>query len=85
MVGGTVVSGNAFSAAVVTNDVNWGWGGPFNHLWGFKDGGDEQVGVLKSDIFMLGGNGVIDFLIGEGNRSNNLYVALVRASMERNR
>ncbi|WP_254450342.1 GH32 C-terminal domain-containing protein [Cohnella herbarum] len=85
LTGWTVVSGNAFSAADVTTDVNWGWGGPFNqngsyHLWGFKDGGDSQVGVLKSETFTLGGNGAIDFLIGGGNDINNLYVALVRAS-----
>ncbi|AEI40448.1 GH32 C-terminal domain-containing protein [Paenibacillus mucilaginosus] len=85
LTGWTVESGNAFSAADVTADVNWGWGGPFNqsgthHLWGFKDGGDGQVGVLQSETFTLGGSGVIDFLIGGGNDINNLYVALVRAS-----
>ncbi|TYP71890.1 beta-fructofuranosidase [Paenibacillus methanolicus] len=85
LTGWTVVSGNEFSAADVATDVYWGWGGPFNqsgsyHLWGFKDGGDAQVGVLKSETFTLGGNGAIDFLIGGGNDSNNLYVALVRAS-----
>ncbi|WP_426252058.1 GH32 C-terminal domain-containing protein [Paenibacillus pabuli] len=83
--GWTIVSGNAFSDADVANDTTWGWGGPFNqsgayHLWGFKDGGDSQVGVLKSATFTLGGNGSIDFLIGGGNDINNLYVALVRAS-----
>lgn len=51
--GWTIVSGNAFSNADVTSDTSWGWGGPFGqsgsyHLWGFKDGGDAQVGVLKS-------------------------------------
>jgi len=85
LTGWTVVSGNAFSAADVTADVNWGWGGPFNqngsyHLWGFKDGGDTQVGILKSETFTLGGNGSIDFLIGGGDDINNLYVALVRAA-----
>lgn len=85
LTGWTVESGNAFSAADVTGDVNWGWGGPFNqsgsyHLWGFKDGGDGQVGVLKSETFTLDGSGAIDFLIGGGNDINNLYVALVRAS-----
>ncbi|WP_407945738.1 GH32 C-terminal domain-containing protein [Paenibacillus puerhi] len=83
--GWTVVSGNAFNAGDVTTDTDWGWGGPFNqngtyHLWGFKDGGDDQVGVLKSETFTLGGNGAIDFLIGGGHDLNNLYVALVRAS-----
>ncbi|MDI4643512.1 GH32 C-terminal domain-containing protein [Cohnella hashimotonis] len=83
--GWNVVSGNAFSAVDVTTDVNWGWGGPFNqsgtyHLWGFKDGGDVQIGVLKSANFTLGGNGSIDFLVGGGNDASNLYISLVRAS-----
>ncbi|MNH94800.1 Chitinase A1 precursor [compost metagenome] len=83
--GWTIESGNAFSDADVVTDTSWGWGGPFNqsgayHLWGYKDGGDSQVGVLKSAKFTLGGNGSIDFLIGGGNDINNLYVALVRAS-----
>ncbi|WP_419872623.1 GH32 C-terminal domain-containing protein [Candidatus Pristimantibacillus sp. PTI5] len=85
LTGWTVVSGNAFSAADVINDTGWGWGGPFNqnksyHLWGHKDGGDAQTGVLKSDNFVLGGSGAIDFLVGGGNDISNLYVALVRAS-----
>ncbi|WP_040713840.1 fibronectin type III domain-containing protein [Paenibacillus curdlanolyticus] len=85
LTGWTIVSGNAFGAGDVTTDVNWGWGGPFNqsgsyHLWGYKDGGDSQVGVLKSETFTLGGTGAIDFLIGGGNDLNNLYIALVRAS-----
>ncbi|WP_036720508.1 GH32 C-terminal domain-containing protein [Paenibacillus harenae] len=84
LTGWTVVSGNAFSAADVTADADWGWGGPFNqsgsmHLWGFKEGGDAQVGELKSEHFILGGTGAIDFLIGGGNDINGLYVALVRA------
>lgn len=83
--GWIIVSGNAFSDADVAADTSWGWGGPFNqsgayHLWGFKDGGDSLVGVLKSVSFTLGGNGTIDFLIGGGNDINNLYIALVRAS-----
>ncbi|KWX87984.1 endo-inulinase, partial [Paenibacillus riograndensis] len=83
--GWTIVSGNAFSDADVVADTNWGWGGPFNqsgayHLWGFKDGGDSQAGVLKSAEFTLGGSGASDFLVGGGNDINHLYVALVRAS-----
>jgi fructan beta-fructosidase len=79
-----VVSGNAFSNGDVTTDTNF-WGGPFNpsgkyHLWGFKDGGDEQTGVLKSSNFVLGGDGKIDFLVAGGSDISKLYVALVRAS-----
>lgn len=85
LTGWTVVSGNAFSAADVTADTGWGWGGPFGHsgskhLWSFKDGGDSQTGELRSESFILGGSGAIDFLIGGGNDLNGLYVALVRAS-----
>ncbi|MGO4548535.1 GH32 C-terminal domain-containing protein [Paenibacillus sp. 2TAB23] len=85
LTGWTIASGNAFSTADISSAPDWGWGGPFGqsgtyHLWGFKDGGDSQIGVLKSETFTLGGNGKIDFLIGGGNNINNLYVALVRAS-----
>ncbi|MGM0882889.1 MAG: hypothetical protein ACQEXQ_17865 [Bacillota bacterium] len=48
-------------------------------MWGFKDGGDSQVGVMKSSTFTLYGTGWIDFLMGGGNLTN-LYVALVRVS-----
>jgi beta-fructofuranosidase len=82
--GWTVVSGDAFSDGDVSTDYTW-WGGSFNHdapnhLWGFKEGGDGQVGVLKSENFVLSADGKIDFLIGGGNDINNLYVALVRVS-----
>ncbi|HEY0827646.1 MAG TPA: GH32 C-terminal domain-containing protein [Bacilli bacterium] len=83
--GWTIVSGNALSDLDVTSDTGWGWGGPFNHngtyhLWGHKDGGDSQVGIIKSSTFTLYGTGWIDFLIGGGKDINNLYVSLVRAS-----
>ncbi|RBW70859.1 hypothetical protein DS031_04610 [Bacillus taeanensis] len=85
LTGWTIVEGNAFSNEDVTADEDWGWGGPFNHnnkyhLWGAKDGGDAQTGVLKSNHFNLSGTGEINFLIGGGNDIENLYVALVRAS-----
>ncbi len=85
LTGWSVESGNAFSSQDVTSDGGWGWGGPFNHngtyhLWGFKDGGDSQVGFLKSNHFTLHGSGWIDFLIGGGGDIGNLYAALVRAS-----
>jgi beta-fructofuranosidase len=83
--GWTVISGNAFSVLDVCTDVNWGWGGPFNqqgswHLWGFKDGGDAQVGEIRTPVFTLGANGQVTALIGGGNDINNLYIALCRAS-----
>jgi hypothetical protein len=83
--GWTITSGNAFSAADVCTDANWGWGGPFNqqgswHLWGFKNGGDAQVGELRSSNFILGGNGMVTAMVGGGNDLTNLYVALCRTS-----
>lgn len=83
--GWTIFSGNAFSPADVCADVNWGWGGPFNqqgssHLWSFKDGGDTQVGEIRTASFKLGGNGQVTALVGGGNDINNLYIALCRVS-----
>lgn len=83
--GWTVLSGDAFTDADVTSDMDWGWGGPFNqqgtfHLWNYKDGGDSQVGVIRTQDFVLGGNGQITFLQGGGDDINNLYVSLVRSS-----
>lgn len=87
--GWTVVSGNdAYTnpEMFVTSHTNW-WGGTFNqdgihHLWGFKENGngDYGLGVIKSENFVLSGNGSIDFLIGGGNDINKLYVALTRVS-----
>ncbi|MGO4548512.1 GH32 C-terminal domain-containing protein [Paenibacillus sp. 2TAB23] len=52
------------------------------HLWGYNEaaGGDSLTGTLKSENFILGGNGRIDFLISGGRDIDRLYVALVRAS-----
>ncbi|NHC40528.1 glycoside hydrolase [Bacillus sp. MM2020_1] len=93
LTGWTVVEGKAFSNEHVSKANDWGWGGPFNqasdridperyHLWGFngEKGGDSLTGVLKSENFVLGGNGKIDFLIGGGANIDRLYLALVRAS-----
>lgn len=82
---GWSVSGNAFSAADVTTDVNWGWGGPFNqqnsyHLWSVKSGGDGDTGTMQSQDFVLDGNGVITFMIGGGFDISTLYLGLYRAS-----
>ncbi|WP_139905568.1 cell wall-binding repeat-containing protein [Clostridium thermarum] len=93
---GWTVEGNAFADEMVTDAEDWGWGGPFNqaigygqatrhHLWAFiapENGGlgDAATGSIKSDNFILGGDGKISFLVGGGNNIDNLYVALVRAS-----
>nr|WP_281367175.1 glycoside hydrolase family 32 protein [Paenibacillus phytorum] len=84
LTGWTVVSGDIFSDRDVTADRNF-WGGPFQfsgnyHLWGHKAGTDGRTGVLKSENFILSGNGMINFLIGGGNQIEKQYVALVRAS-----
>lgn len=52
------------------------------HLWGFNEqaGGDSLTGTLRSQNFVLGGNGKIDFLISGGRDIDRLYVALVRTS-----
>ncbi|MEL1252145.1 Ig-like domain-containing protein [Flavobacterium sp. DGU38] len=82
---GWTVSGNAFSNADVTSDLNWSWGGPFNqhgsyHLWSFKEGEDSQTGSIQTQNFRLGGDGKITCLVGGGFDINTLYLALVRAS-----
>ncbi|EKQ57098.1 glycoside hydrolase family 32 protein, partial [Clostridium sp. Maddingley MBC34-26] len=50
------------------------------HVWGYKDGLDATVGEMRSNPFVLGGDGKIDFRIGGGVDIDNLYVALVRRS-----
>nr|WP_264370908.1 Ig-like domain-containing protein [Paenibacillus sabinae] len=83
--GWTILSGDAFTAQDVTTANDWGWGGPFNqngakHLWGAQSGNDSQTGAMRSEQFVLGGNGQINLLVGGGNNYYDLYVALVRAS-----
>ncbi|MCI9845483.1 hypothetical protein [Flavobacterium pectinovorum] len=80
----SVVSGNAFSNADVTNKTDW-FAGTFMqqgtyHMWGFRDGEDVQVGEIRTGTFTLEGDGKINFLIAGGNDMNNLYLALVNAS-----
>ena len=82
---GWTATGQAFTAAQVTDATDWGWGGPFGqdgnyHLWGAKDSPDSETGTLTSSIFTLAGTGAIEFLVGGGNDRDNLYVALHRAS-----
>lgn len=84
--GWTVLSGNAFTDADVTNLATavGGNGQTFNkngnyHLWSFKNGGDAETGTIKSENFILN-SGNIDFLVSGGNDINNLKISLVRAS-----
>ncbi|WP_125776624.1 hypothetical protein [Antribacter gilvus] len=84
--GWTVLEGQAFTNATVSNATGWGWGCCFNpegsyHLWGAAaPGGDTPTGRMRSSTFTLEGTGEISFLLGGGNDRQNLYVALRRAS-----
>ncbi|MDQ0113841.1 GH32 C-terminal domain-containing protein [Paenibacillus harenae] len=88
---GWISEGNAFQNLHVT-DAKFFWGNIyFNpsqkipggyHLWGYNEqaGGDSLTGTLKSQNFILGGNGRINFLVSGGRDIDKLYVALARAS-----
>lgn len=88
---GWIAEGEAFQDIHVT-DAKYFWDNiAFNpsgnipggyHLWGFNEaaGGDGLTGTLRSQNFVLGGNGRIDFLLSGGRDIEKLYVALVRAS-----
>ncbi|HEY5835173.1 GH32 C-terminal domain-containing protein [Streptomyces sp.] len=80
---GWTAEGAAFQGSV-TSDPGWGWGCCFNqqgqyHAWGFKSGGDAAVGSLTSDVFTLGGTGMVSVLVSGGNDADHLYVALTSA------
>ncbi|MEQ8472004.1 MAG: Ig-like domain-containing protein [Marinoscillum sp.] len=82
---GWTATGNAFVSADATSAANWGWGGPFNpqgtyHLWSVQSGGDSDTGTLHTQDFVLGGDGIITFMLGGGFDFNNVYLALVRKS-----
>lgn len=91
---GWIAEGDAFQDVHVTN-AQFFWDTIyFNpsqkipggyHLWGFNEaaGGDSLTGTLKSQNFVLGGNGTINFLVSGGRDLDKLYVALVRASDEK--
>ncbi|AEG44848.1 GH32 C-terminal domain-containing protein [Isoptericola variabilis] len=91
LTGWTVVSGNAFSDATVTDANDWGWGGPFRqanawgstdrcHLWGFDEAlGDAATGRIRSETVTLGGDGQVDLLTAGGYDPDRLFVAVVRA------
>ncbi|HZG78268.1 MAG TPA: hypothetical protein VEZ72_20615 [Paenibacillus sp.] len=84
LTGWTIEQGDAFGAADVAADANY-WDRRefkqhnFWHIWGGR-GDDSKTGVLKSEPFILGGDGRIDFLIGGANDIANVYVALVDAT-----
>ena len=90
--GWTVLDGNAFTDATVTERDDWGWGGPFRqanawgsgdrcHLWGFDESvGDAATGAIRSTTFTLAGDGIVDLLTAGGYDPDNLYVAAIRAS-----
>ena len=88
---GLIVEGDAFQNVHVTNAQLFWDTIYFNpsqkipggyHLWGFNEaaGGDSLTGTLKSQKFVLGGNGKINFLVSGGRDLDKLYVALVRVS-----
>ncbi len=80
-----IITGTAFSNGDVCSDINWSWGGPFNHhgnyhMWGFKDLEDAPFGEMKTSNFTIAADGKIKFLIAGGIDSTNLYIGLYRAS-----
>ncbi|MFP4976883.1 GH32 C-terminal domain-containing protein [Paenibacillus sp. CN-4] len=88
---GWITEGDAFQDVHVTDEQFFWETIYFNpshkipggyHLWGFNEeaGGDSLTGTLKSQPFVLGGNGKINFLVSGGRDIEKLYVALVRAS-----
>ncbi|WP_255570250.1 GH32 C-terminal domain-containing protein [Cohnella sp. CFH 77786] len=86
---GWITEGDAFQNLHVT-DAKFFWGNIyFNparnggyHLWGYNEaaGGDSLTGTLRSQNFILVGNGKLNFLVSGGRDIDKLYVALVRAS-----
>ncbi len=77
--------GAAFSQGDISNDACF-WAECFSferqgnyHLWGFKEGGDGDIGDLVSPNFTAGDNGLISLLVSGGDNINNLYVALIDA------
>jgi hypothetical protein len=89
---GWTAEGRAFTDAHVSAATSYGWGGPFRqanawgstdrcHLWGFNAdaGGEDATGTLRTEEFVLGGDGRIDFLLAGGRDADNLYAALVDA------
>ena len=78
LTGWTVVSGEV--PGQVSPTVNYWHENPINktgqfHFWG----DDMKQGSIKSSVFVLGGTGEINFMMGGGNLDTQ-YVALMRAS-----
>lgn len=48
-------------------------------MWGYKSGGDADLGVLTSGLFRLDGNGIIRFKISGGDDIQKLYIVLMDA------
>jgi len=88
--GWQVIEGNAFDN-VVTNEALYHGTKSFQkegtyHLWGYQGGGDGRKGTLESAHFILegdkhiAGDGRVTFLIGGGNKPQELAVQLVQDS-----
>ncbi|MDF3014740.1 MAG: hypothetical protein K0Q78_2944, partial [Cellvibrio sp.] len=80
---GWTTEGSAFSVAAISSDTHFWDGIPFNqqgarHLWSFKAGGDQPQGRMTTNVFTLGGDGIIRFKVSGGNDINNLYIAVIR-------
>lgn len=84
LTGWTVVSGNAFSAASVTDRPTYA-DGPFHqhgrfHLYSAVEG-DDKTGILESDQFTVDSE-TISFLVSGGNDPQRLLVQLVAVTGE---
>ena len=84
---GWTTEGSAFSVAAISSDTHFWDGIPFNqqgsrHLWSFKAGGDQPQGRMTTNVFTLGGDGIIRFKVSGGNDINNLYIAVIRSGTD---
>ena len=85
LTGFTPISGNAFGDNRIATETTF-WGGPFNqqgtyHMWGFKNATDDTpTGEMRTQNFVLSGNGQISLMIAGGNDLANVYVALCNSA-----
>jgi len=85
---GWTPTGSAFSNAQVVTTTSQS-GVPFNqngsyHFWGYGGGAtDTPTGSMRTANFLLGGDGMVRFLMGGGNDIANLNLSLVRAADDR--
>lgn len=82
---GWTLEGNAFAVSAISAETHFWDGVPFNqqgarHLWSFQAGGDQLQGQMTSDVFTLGGDGIIRVKVSGGNDINNLYLAVISPS-----